>query len=66
MVVEEVSCKEVKVVEVPATVESLRFGRKLDVTFAAGVTLQVTVRNDSDQDAWVGVSLVSTDLAEQK
>jgi hypothetical protein len=66
VVVEEVSCDGVKVGEDAAPLESLRFGRKLDATLAEGVTLRVTVRNDSDQDVRVGVSLVSAELVDEK
>jgi hypothetical protein len=65
VVVEEVSCEGVRMSEGEVALESLRFGRKLDVTLAEGVTLRVTVRNDADQDARVGVSLVSAELVDE-
>jgi hypothetical protein len=66
VVVEEVSCEGVRMSEGEQVLESLRFGQKLSVKLAEGVTLRVTVRNDSDQDTRVGVSLVSAELADER
>lgn len=66
VVVAEVLCDATALVPDPVTVESLRFGRKLNVTLAEGAVISVKVRNDSDSDASVGVSLVSAELVDER
>lgn len=66
VVIEEVLCDGMILVPKPVTIESLRFGQKLNVTLAEGVTVSVRVRNNSGSDASVGVSLVSAELVDKR
>ena len=65
VVLEELACEDTLLETIETPVESLRFGHKVSATLAEGVVLTARVRNDSDQEVRVGVSLVSAELVDK-